>query len=113
MPPPPPRFCRALLGDGVCRRLVTNVPDFFLFVLSQGRFKLKQKDAVVNNKQASWQAFQTKGAKKKAKGSMAAVSLKKKSIFASPEGLEGKVGVTGSGQGITEQTARKKFKTIK
>lgn len=80
---------------------------------AQGRFKLKQKDAVVNNKQASWQAFQTKGAKKKAKGSMAAVSLKKGSIFASPEGLEGKVGVTGSGQGITEQAARKKFKTIK
>ncbi|CAN0023037.1 unnamed protein product [Pylaiella littoralis] len=79
----------------------------------KGRFKLKQKDAVVNNKQASWQAFQTKGAKKKAKGSMAAVSLKKGSIFASPEGLEGKVGVTGSGQGITEQAARKKFKTIK
>jgi len=82
-------------------------------VSRQGRFKLKQKDAVVNNKQASWQAFQTKGAKKKAKGSMAAVSLKKGSIFASPEGLEGKVGVTGSGQGVTEQAARKKFKTIK
>lgn len=79
----------------------------------QGRFKMKQKDAVVNIKQASWQAFQTKGAKKKAKGSMSAVSLKKGSIFASPEGLEGKVGVTGSGQGITEQAARKKFKTIK
>lgn len=44
---------------------------------------------------------------------MAAVSLKTGSIFASPEGLEGKVGVTGSGQGITEQAARKKFKTIK
>lgn len=79
----------------------------------QGRFKIKQKDAVVNNKQASWQAFQTKGAKKKTKGSMAAVSLKKESIFASPAGLEGKVGVTGSGQGITEQAARKKHKAVK
>ncbi|CBJ33140.1 conserved unknown protein [Ectocarpus siliculosus] len=79
----------------------------------KGRFKIKQKDAVVNNKQASWQAFQTKGAKKKTKGSMAAVSLKKESIFASPAGLEGKVGVTGSGQGITEQVARKKHKTVK
>ncbi|CAB1097193.1 unnamed protein product [Ectocarpus sp. CCAP 1310/34] len=78
-----------------------------------GRFKIKQKDAVVNNKQASWQAFQTKGAKKKTKGSMAAVSLKKESIFASPAGLEGKVGVTGSGQGITEQATRKKHKTVK
>ncbi|CAN0557415.1 unnamed protein product, partial [Ectocarpus sp. 12 AP-2014] len=79
----------------------------------KGRFKIKQKDAVVNNKQASWQAFQTKGAKKKTKGSMAAVTLKKESIFASPAGLEGKVGVTGSGQGITEQATRKKHKTVK
>ncbi|CAM9341304.1 unnamed protein product, partial [Ascophyllum nodosum] len=77
----------------------------------KSRFKLKQKDAVVNNKQASWQAFQTKGAKKKAKGSMAAVTTKTGSIFASPEGLGGKVGVTGSGQGLTEQAPRKKFRT--
>ena len=57
------------------------------------------------------QAFQTKGAKKKAKGSMAAVTTKTGSIFASPEGLGGKVGVTGSGQGLTEQAPRKKFRT--
>ena len=44
---------------------------------------------------------------------MAAVSLKTASIFASPEGLEGRVGVTGSGQGVTEQAARKKFKLKK
>lgn len=44
---------------------------------------------------------------------MAAVSIKKGSIFASPDGLEGKVGVTGSGQGLTEQAPRKKFKTRK
>ncbi|CAM9193293.1 unnamed protein product, partial [Discosporangium mesarthrocarpum] len=66
--------------------------------------------AQTNNKQASWQAFQTKGARKKPKGSMSAMSLGKGSIFASPEGLGGRVGVTGSGQGLTEQQPRKKFK---
>lgn len=42
---------------------------------------------------------------------MASVSIKKGSIFASPDGLDGRVGVTGSGQGVTEQAPRKKFKT--
>ncbi|CAM9672429.1 unnamed protein product, partial [Choristocarpus tenellus] len=76
----------------------------------KAKFKVKQKEAQTNNKQASWKAFQTKGAKKKTKGSMSSLAIGKGSIFASPDGLDGKVGVTGSGKGLTEQRPRKKFK---
>lgn len=40
--------------------------------------------------------------------------IKKQSMFASPEGVEGRVGFTGSGQGMTDYSERKKHKfTVK
>ncbi|KAI1311590.1 hypothetical protein EDD11_003365 [Mortierella claussenii] len=56
-------------------------------------------------KQMAWQNFaKGGGAAKKGKG----VSVLKKSIFATPENPEGKVGVVGSGKGMTEFQQRGK-----
>ena len=46
--------------------------------------------------------------KKGAKGSL--LNLRKESIFASPATIDGKVGVTGSGAGMTGFEDRKKYK---
>ncbi|CAI5458297.1 unnamed protein product [Closterium sp. Yama58-4] len=65
-------------------------------------FKSKQRmemlEVMTNKKQNTWQQFQTKGIKKKA-GFL--TGRKKESIFKSPEDVGGKVGVVGSGQGMT------------
>jgi len=53
-----------------------------------------------NKRKASWQDFQNKGkVNKKAK--------KNESIFQSPDTIEGKVGVIGSGKKMTEFTLQK------
>ncbi|KAJ8602035.1 hypothetical protein CTAYLR_002730 [Chrysophaeum taylorii] len=70
--------------------------------------KSKEQDEEREGKKSTWQAFQSRGAKKKVLGSMKAV--RKESIFVSPDTVDGKVGVTGSGKGITEYGERKKFK---
>jgi len=59
-------------------------------------------------KQTSWLKFHKKTRGKRISGSMN--SLRKGSIFASPDSLEGRVGVTGSGQGMTEFKQRKKYR---
>jgi len=64
--------------------------------------EIKQKD-----KANSWQKFAQKTKKKRAKGSL--LNLRRKSIFASPTSIDGKVGVTGSGSGMTDFRHRKKF----
>ena len=61
-------------------------------------FKGQVTDADRKNKQHSWQAFQSK--KKSSK----------KSMFASSDSVDGKVGVTGSGQGVTSFESRKRHK---
>jgi hypothetical protein len=38
------------------------------------------------------------------------LNLRKTSIFASPDTIDGKVGVTGSGAGMTDFRERKKYK---
>ncbi|CAI5537626.1 unnamed protein product [Closterium sp. Naga37s-1] len=72
-------------------------------------FKSKQRmemlEVMTNKKQNTWQQFQTKGSKKKA-GFL--TGRKKESIFKSPEDVGGKVGVVGSGQGMTDFQKRDK-----
>ncbi|KAG0253378.1 hypothetical protein BG011_006397 [Mortierella polycephala] len=70
-----------------------------------GSFKKKKGSGAVNEqvqKQMAWQNF-AKGGAKKAKG-----TILKKSIFATPDNPEGKVGVVGSGKGMTQFQARGK-----
>lgn len=72
-------------------------------------YRKKEQEHEQNEKQNNWQSFLTgKKAKKRPKGSLTLVN--KISIFASPDSVEGKVGVTGSGQGMTEFEQRKKYK---
>ncbi|KAF9185037.1 hypothetical protein BGZ51_002979 [Haplosporangium sp. Z 767] len=71
----------------------------------EGGFKKKKGSGAVNEqvqKQMAWQNF-AKGGAKKAKG-----TILKKSIFATPDNPEGKVGVVGSGKGMTQFQARGK-----
>jgi survival-of-motor-neuron-related-splicing factor 30 len=64
-----------------------------------------------NMKQNAWKSFQHNAIKKKAKGTSGVLSKRGTSIFASPETVDGRVGVVGSGQGMTAfQDARKKLK---
>lgn len=65
-----------------------------------------------NLKQNDWKSFQHKAQKKQVKGASGVLSKRGTSIFASPETVGGKVGVVGSGQGMTTfQDGRKKIKT--
>lgn len=68
----------------------------------------REQDEERDSKKNTWLAFQNRGAKRKVVGSMK--SVRKESIFTSPDSVDGKVGVTGSGKGITEYGERKKFK---
>lgn len=72
-------------------------------------FKSKQRfqkmDAVQKQKADSWKAFISKGTKKKS--GLAAVR-KKGSMFSVPEGANAKVGVVGSGQGMTEYGGKRR-----
>ncbi|KAF1867146.1 hypothetical protein Lal_00049575 [Lupinus albus] len=76
----------------------------------KSKMRIEQLEVTQNNRQNAWQQFQsTKGKAKKAN----AIHLvwlqigffsgrKRESIFKSPDDPEGKVGVTGSGKGLTE-----------
>jgi len=59
-----------------------------------------EKDLVQNKRQNAWQSFQAKGAKKKVIGKF--VGRQRESMFKTPEGDVGKVGVVGSGRGMTD-----------
>jgi survival of motor neuron-related-splicing factor 30 len=48
--------------------------------------------------------------KKSHSSKAASAPIKKQSMFASPDGVEGRVGFTGSGQGMTDYSERKKHK---
>lgn len=65
-----------------------------------------------NLKQNDWKSFQHKAQKKKVKGASGVLSKRGTSMFAVPEGVGGRVGVVGSGQGMTAfHDSRKKLKT--
>jgi survival of motor neuron-related-splicing factor 30 len=66
--------------------------------------KRKVQDEEKDDTQNSWKSFLNKSKKPKGLG-----ALKKGSIFASPETVDGKVGVVGSGQGMTDYGMRKKY----
>ncbi|KEP53670.1 survival of motor neuron-related-splicing factor-like protein [Rhizoctonia solani 123E] len=65
-----------------------------------------QKAKEQNNKQAAWQKF----AKKSEKKGVAIAGVQGNSIFRTPDNPHGRVGVTGSGKGMTEYAAREKHK---
>ncbi|KAF9381227.1 hypothetical protein CPB97_007880 [Podila verticillata] len=70
----------------------------------EGTKKKKSTPSEQVQKQMAWQNF-AKGGAKKAKGSS---GILKKSIFATPDNPEGKVGVVGSGKGMTQFQQRGK-----
>ncbi|KAG0365756.1 hypothetical protein BC939DRAFT_449363 [Gamsiella multidivaricata] len=70
-----------------------------------GKKKQKGQPSEQVQKQMAWQNFAKGGGAKKSKGT---TPLLKKSIFASPEGPDGKVGVVGSGKGMTHFQQRGK-----
>jgi survival-of-motor-neuron-related-splicing factor 30 len=67
----------------------------------KSRNRNKVKDLVIQKKQSSWKSFQKKTKGKKGVGVA--------SIFVSPDGVDGKVGVVGSGQGMSTIVERKKY----
>lgn len=71
-------------------------------------YRAKVKTAEDSHVRNEWQTFKDKAAKKKPTGFVS--NLKKESMFKSPEEVNGRVGVIGSGQGVTEFVTRKKAK---
>lgn len=65
----------------------------------------KERSAVQN----TWKAFETKTLKQ-AKKHGGVPHVKKRSMFASPEEVEGRVGFTRSGKGMTQNEERKRYK---
>ena len=65
----------------------------------------KERSAVQN----TWKAFSNKTSKL-SKKSGGVPHVKKRSMFASPEEVDGRVGVTGSGLGMTQIEDRKRYK---
>lgn len=72
--------------------------------------KEKETEMISNNKQASWQTFMKKSSTKRVKGSVSGKVISQGSMFASPDAVDGKVGVTGSGGTLTEFEQRKRYK---
>jgi len=72
----------------------------------KSKLRLEQLEVTQNKRQNAWQQFQTTKGKSKKIGFFS--GRKKESIFKSPDDPKGKVGVTGSGKGITEFQKREK-----
>lgn len=77
------------------------------------RHRRMLKEAEQDNRQNAWKRFKKKGDKSTKKVLKANLFRKAKSIFAAPEGLEGRVGVYGSGLGMTEFGERTHFHNLK
>ncbi|XP_072965916.1 uncharacterized protein [Typha angustifolia] len=76
---------------------------------SKARFE--QLEVVQNKRQNAWQQFQTTKGKAKKVGFFS--GRKRESIFKSPDDPKGKVGVTGSGKGLTDFQRREKHLHLK
>lgn len=76
----------------------------------KSRQRLEMLEIAQNKKQNAWQQFTTKGSQKKT-GFL--TGRKKESIFKSPDDVKGKVGVVGSGHGMTEFQKREKHLNLK
>ncbi|KAI7878607.1 hypothetical protein K492DRAFT_208867 [Lichtheimia hyalospora FSU 10163] len=68
----------------------------------------KKKVSEVEVKKNAWQNFASSAQKQKKKGRMAATPINKKSIFKTPDNPDSKVGVVGSGRGMTSYQQRGK-----
>ena len=73
----------------------------------KGKQRMAEMDAEQNAKKNSWQSFQAKSGSKKRTGFMTGKVGKKDSMFRVPEG--GRVGVVGSGQGVTDYSQKKRY----
>ncbi|KAG5625766.1 hypothetical protein H5410_010984 [Solanum commersonii] len=77
----------------------------------KSKVRIEQLEVAQNKRQNAWQQFQsTKGQTKKV-GFFS--GRKRESIFKSPEDPHGKVGVTGSGKGLTDFQKREKHLHLK
>ncbi|KAG8650355.1 survival of motor neuron-related-splicing factor 30 isoform X3 [Manihot esculenta] len=77
----------------------------------KSKMRFEQLEVAQNKRQNAWQQFQTtKGSSKKV-GFFS--GRKRESIFKSPDDPYGKVGVTGSGKGLTEFQKREKHLHLK
>lgn len=77
----------------------------------KSKLRLEQLEMTQNKRQNAWQQFQTTKGKSKKIGYFS--GRQKESIFKSPDDPKGKVGVTGSGKGITEFQKREKHLHLK
>ncbi|KAL6560653.1 hypothetical protein OROGR_004212 [Orobanche gracilis] len=77
----------------------------------KSKMRMEAKEVTQNKRQNDWQKFQTTKGKSKKVGFFSC--RKRESIFKSPEDPFGKVGVTGSGKGLTEFQKREKHLHLK
>ncbi|XP_009341382.2 survival of motor neuron-related-splicing factor 30 isoform X1 [Pyrus x bretschneideri] len=77
----------------------------------KSKMRMEQLEVTQNKRQNAWQQFQTTKGKTKKIGFFS--GRKRESIFKSPEDPFGKVGVTGSGKGLTEFQRREKHLHLK
>ncbi|KAG8368924.1 hypothetical protein BUALT_Bualt15G0097000 [Buddleja alternifolia] len=77
----------------------------------KSKMRMEAKEVTQNKRQNAWQQFQTTKGKAKKVGFFS--GRKRESIFKSPEDPFGKVGVTGSGKGLTEFQRREKHLHLK
>ncbi|KAJ8767897.1 hypothetical protein K2173_020837 [Erythroxylum novogranatense] len=77
----------------------------------KSKMRIEQLEVAQNKRQNAWQQFQTTKGKTKKVGFFS--GRKRESIFKSPDDPNGKVGVTGSGKGLTEFQRREKHLHLK
>ncbi|KAL9353698.1 hypothetical protein Peur_051668 [Populus x canadensis] len=77
----------------------------------KSKMRFEQLEVAQNKRQNAWQQFQTTKGKTKKVGFFS--GRKRESIFKSPDDPNGKVGVTGSGKGLTEFQKREKHLHLK
>ncbi|CAL1384810.1 unnamed protein product [Linum trigynum] len=77
----------------------------------KSKMRVEQLEVAQNKRQNAWQQFQTTKGKTKKVGFFS--GRKRESIFKSPDDPHGKVGVTGSGKGLTDFQRREKHLHLK
>ncbi|XP_057417596.1 uncharacterized protein LOC130711849 isoform X1 [Lotus japonicus] len=77
----------------------------------KSKMRFEQLEVTQNKRQNAWQQFQSTKGKTKKIGFFS--GRKRESIFKSPDDPQGKVGVTGSGKGLTEFQKREKHFHLK
>uniref|UniRef100_A0A7N0RFS3 Tudor domain-containing protein n=1 Tax=Kalanchoe fedtschenkoi TaxID=63787 RepID=A0A7N0RFS3_KALFE len=77
----------------------------------KSKLRKEQLEVTQNKRQNAWQQFQTTKGKTKKVGFFS--GRKRESIFKSPDDPQGKVGVTGSGKGLTDFQRREKHLHLK